>query len=296
MTAFEASGIRRRARMGLLVYFGVLLTGSGALEWLLLRAGDSIRNHVGLVLPLMWMPAVASLVARGVFREGAADISFRFDGRAGFRMSLIAWLYPLAMGTVAYGIAWAGGLAAFKHAPVPGLPAVTAPVEAFVLLVAIRLIIGVPVAALAAAGEEIGWRGYMLTRLMDAGLPHPIFVSGVIWACWHLPLILGGVYASGSRPVVSAGLFLITIPALGFLLARVRLESGSIWPAIVGHSAWNATIQGVFDFSTVPDPAALWVGESGILVALTSTALSWPLVRRSWARFRAPGVPMEAAA
>ncbi len=172
----------------------------------------------------------------------------------------------------------------------------TDPVEAFALLVAIRLIIGVPVAAVAAAGEEIGWRGYMLTRLIDAGLPHPIFLSGVIWSCWHLPLILGGVYASGSHPFASAGLFLIAILAQGFLLARVRLESGSVWPAIVGHSAWNATIQGVFDFSTVSEPTALWVGESGLLVALAGVALSWVLVRGSWARFRAPGVPMEAAA
>jgi hypothetical protein len=80
------------------------------------------------------------------------------------------------------------------------------------------------------------------------------------------------------------------------VLARVRLASGSIWPAIAGHSAWNATIQGVFDFSSVPDPTALWVGESGVLVAVAAAAVTWVLVRGTWLRYRAPGVLIESAA
>ena len=296
MTTPTTQESRDRARMGLLIYFAVLLPSTAVLEWLLLRAGDSIRNHLGLVLPLMWMPALASIVARLALKEGFVDISFRFGGRAVLRMTLMAWLYPLAVGALAYGFGWASGLAAFKSPPVPGLPTVSAPLATFSALVAIRLTIGVPIAAIAAAGEEIGWRGYMLTRFIEAGLPNPILLTGVVWAGWHLPLILGGVYASGLHPVASAGLFCITIPALGCLLARVRLTSGSIWPAIVGHSAWNTTIQGVFDFSTVPDPTALWVGESGVLVAVASVALTSVLVQGPWPRYRAPGVPIAAAA
>jgi membrane protease YdiL (CAAX protease family) len=296
MTLSATVGIRQRARMGLLVYFGVLATGSGALEWLLLRAGDSIRNHLGLVLPLMWMPALASLVARVALHEGFADVSFRTGGRPSLRVTFIAWLYPLCVGAAAYGLAWGVGLAAFKLPVVPGLPTVTAPVAAIVLLVMIRLIVGVPIAALAAAGEEFGWRGYMLTRLIDAGAPHPILLSGVIWAFWHLPLVLGGVYAAGSYRLVSAGLFCVAIVAQGLLLARVRLASGSIWPAVVGHSAWNATIQGVFDYSTVRSPNVFWIGESGLLVAVASMVLSWVLVRRAAPCLRAPGVPIAEAA
>ena len=206
VTSSRTMGNRQRARLGLLVYFGVVLTGSAVLQWLLLRAGDSIRNHLGLVLPLMWMPALASLVARLALREGVTDVSFRLGGGPSLRMSLIAWFYPLWVGIVAYGIAWGSGLALFQSPVVPGLPGITAPVVAFALLVAIRLTIGVPIAALAAAGEEFGWRGYMLTRLIDAGAPHPIFLSGIIWAAWHLPLVLGGVYAAGSNRLLRRSL------------------------------------------------------------------------------------------
>ena len=38
------------------------------------------------------------------------------------------------------------------------------------------------------AGEEIGWRGYLLPRLSGrVGLPAASLIVGVIWACWHLP-------------------------------------------------------------------------------------------------------------
>jgi hypothetical protein len=52
---------------------------------------------------LMWMPALASLVARLALSEGVADVSFRFGGRLSFRTTLIAWFYPLLVGGIAYG-------------------------------------------------------------------------------------------------------------------------------------------------------------------------------------------------
>lgn len=266
-----------QARRGLLIYFAVVVVGSGTLEWLLIRAGDSIRNHLGLVLLLMWTPAIASVVARLALREGFGDVSFRFGGGVGGRMALLNWLFPLAVGALAYGVAWASGLARFKTPEVPVFSGITTPAAAIVALASIRLTIGVPVAAIAAAGEEIGWRGYMLTRLVAAGVPRPVLVGGLIWAAWHMPMILGGVYASSNTPLASAGLFLVSIVGLSFVLARGRLESGSVWPAIVGHSAWNTTIQGIFDFSTVPDPNAVWVGESGVLVALATLLVAFLL-------------------
>jgi membrane protease YdiL (CAAX protease family) len=119
-----------------------------------------------------------------------------------------------------------------------------------------------------AAGEEIGWRGYMLTRLVDSGIKAPILISGLVWGLWHAPLILSGQYASGPHPILSVCLFLAGIVAAGYVFAWLRLSSGSIWPCIWGHSTWNAVIQGAFDRST--SGRTLWVGESG---ALTAAAL-----------------------
>jgi len=101
-----------------------------------------------------------------------------------------------------------------------------------------------------AAGEEIGWRGYMLTRLIDADVPAPILVSGIVWAAWHMPLILTGQYASGPHPTLSAIFFTIDITAWAVVIAWLRLSSGSVWPCIWAHCVWNEVIEGAFDLST----------------------------------------------
>jgi len=124
--------------------------------------------------------------------------------------------------------------------------------------------------SLLAAGEEIGWRGYMLTRLIDAGVvPRPVLASGLIWGLWHVPLVLAGIYAAGPSPALSAVLIMVSITSFGYVIARLRLETGSIWPAIILHSSWNSIIQGPFDGATTGTGATLWVGESGLLTALT---------------------------
>jgi membrane protease YdiL (CAAX protease family) len=51
----------------------------------------------------------------------------------------------------------------------------------------LRATIGAAVSAFIATGEETGWRGYMLTRLIDGGVPFPVLVSGVIWGYRTFP-------------------------------------------------------------------------------------------------------------
>jgi membrane protease YdiL (CAAX protease family) len=266
----------RLARRGLAIYFGVLIAGSAVLEGMLISAEGPIERHLSLVYLLMWTPAFASLVARTLLREGLWDVSFRWGGREGTRAVLLGWLFPVGVGLLAYGAAWLAGLAVFQSPSIPD----------FAVLLIKMLILGTLLSALSAAGEEIGWRGYMLTRLIDSGVKKPVLVSGIVWGLWHVPLILGGKYASGPLPLVSAGIFLLDVVAAGYLAAWLRLRSGSVWPAIVFHASWNVIIQGVFDRST--QGISIWVGESGILVALINVILVARIVRGSWIVKRCP--------
>jgi hypothetical protein len=79
----------RRARRGLLVFFAVLIPLSALVEALILRRTFKLPRGT-LVLALMWVPALASVVARLVTREGFGDLSFRVSGRPGARAVLIA--------------------------------------------------------------------------------------------------------------------------------------------------------------------------------------------------------------
>jgi membrane protease YdiL (CAAX protease family) len=259
-----------------------------------------ISGNMSWIWALMWSPAAASVVARLALREGFADVSFRFGGRRTLKGILLALVFPIVIGLVAYGIAWATGLAQFDPQPV-GLVAsfvgdTASPVTIFVVMLALTATIGTIFGALSAAGEEIGWRGYMLLRLIDAGVPRPVLVSGLIWALWHIPLVLAGVYVAGSSPVISAVLLMVTVTSFGFVIARMRLETGSIWPAIALHAAWNSIIQAAFDAATTGAGAALWVGEAGILTALALVVAAVIFSRGHWTIRRVPEARQESGA
>jgi len=133
----------------------------------------------------------------------------------------------------------------------------------------------------------------MLTRLIDAGVPRPVLVSGVIWGLWHVPLILGGVYLAGPPPIVSALLWMVVAISVSFVFARLRLTTGSIWPAIALHAAWNSIIQVAFDPASTGPGATLWVGESGILVMLSTIAAAVVFTRGRWTVRRFPKVSQD---
>ena len=261
------SDVRVRARRGLIIYFAVLVPLSAVFEALM------ISGSLSWVLALMWTPAAASVVARVWLHEGFGDVSFRVGGRRGWKAIALALVFPIIIGLVAYGIAWATGLVQFNPKVIKlaaGYVGESAsPIAAFMINIVVAATIVTIYSVRTAAGEEIGWRGYMLTRLIDAGLPKPILVSGLIWGLWHVPLILGGVYLVGPPPLLAAVLWMVTATAFSFVFARLRLETGSVWPAITLHSAWNAIIQTAFDPASHGGGAELWIGESGILIAFT---------------------------
>jgi membrane protease YdiL (CAAX protease family) len=251
-----------RARRDVVVFVVVVASLVAVLDGLLIFSDPATPGLAFVVLAMMWTPGLVAIVVRLLGREGFADVSFRpFLGR-GRRWYVLAWLLPLLVGGVAYGIGWFSGLA--PAAAGVGLG------EAAVVL-ARTMTVAVPVSAVWVLGEEIGWRGFLLPRLVQAGAARSVLLTNVIWWAFHLPLIFGGVYAAGPVPVVGALLFGVTVFGLGSVACWSRLVTGSIWPSVLLHATWNAVIQDGFDALTAGESpraqANLWVGESGIVVA-----------------------------
>ncbi len=270
---------RRRARRGLTIYFAIVVVLSALFEGMVISRPDIDGPFIA---GLMWVPAVASVVARLVLREGFSDVSFRFGGRRTWRAIGLALIFPTVVGLAAYGVAWTTGLARFDQPTGGGASPIVGIVIGLVLASTLWTALSSPLTA----GEEIGWRGYMLTRLIDSGVPRPVLASGLIWGIWHVPVVLAGGYAAGPLPVLSAVFIMISITSFGYVIARLRLETGSIWPAIVLHAAWNSVIQGPFDGATTGTGATLWVGESGILIALALVVAALVFSRGRWTILR----------
>ena len=272
---------RRKARRGLAIYFGVVVLLSAPIEaaiiYLDLDGGrNGIVQYLALIAALMFVPTTASVVARLALREGFSDVSFRLGGRLGRNAVLQALVFPIIVGLVVYGVAWAAGLIGFGVPPM-GLGGWAA---AIAVLAVFNLVVS--------SGEEVGWRGYMLTRLIDAGVPRPVLASGLIWAAWHVPLFLWGGFVQGVPPLLATAIFMVMAPSLGFVLARMRLETGSVWPAVALHVAWNVAMQVGFPPLAVGASSQLWAGESGVITALVLVVAAVIYSRGRWTVLREP--------
>ena len=280
-TYTDGDDTRRRARRGLTIYFAVVVLLSAPIEATIIAAGlDGGRNglvpYLALIAALMFVPTTASVVARLALGEGFSDVSFRFGGRRGRNAMLQALVFPTIIGLIAYGIAWAAGLIGVGIPPT-GLGGWAA---ASAVLVVLNIFL--------TSGEEIGWRGYMLTRLIDAGVPGPVLASGLIWAAWHVPLFLWGGFVQGVPPLLATALFMVLAPSLGYLLARMRLETGSVWPAVALHTTWNVAMQAGFQPLATGASSQLWVGESGVITVLVVVLAAAIYSRGKWANLRKP--------
>jgi membrane protease YdiL (CAAX protease family) len=252
----------RRARRGRAIYFAVVVALSAPIQAMMINSGldggtnDPVQWFL-LIFGLMLAATIASLAARLVLQEGFSDVSFRLGGHRGRNAILQALVFPLAVGLISYSTARAAGLVEVE------LP----PLTQWVVSLAVALSVSV----FLVSGEEIGWRGYTLTHLIDAGVPRPLLASGLIWGLWHVPLVLWAGYAAAPSPLLSIALLMLATTSLAYMLARIRLETGSVWPAIALHAVWNAIIQTGFDPVTTGSQKALWVGETGVLTVLVLT-------------------------
>lgn len=148
------------------------------------------------------------------------------------------------------------------------------------VLIAVQLAV-LPLSALVnlipALGEELGWRGWLLPKLMPLGTLPALLVMGVIWGLWHAPLILLGYnYADAPGWLALTAMVLMCV-LVGAVFGWVRLRSGSVWPAALAHAAFNGAGGTYLVFAQagahVDTTQATILGWSGWIVPLVLVAV-----------------------
>ena len=252
------------------------------------KAAIFLRNRWLFVL--MWLPGLIALLFRLLFKQGFQDVGWH-PGKLRFWGWAI--LGPLVVFSLVFLLADLFGIIQFsldtaQHPLWEGYfqwaklswPSWTPDSKTLQFMLRFSAISTVVLAEafILALGEELGWRGYLQTRLMRSGWPAPLSLCGFIWAMWHFPF-LRIVWGGGTLDsVLNALFFTTTITLMGVFIGWLRLASDSVWIAAAMHAAHNAYI-GLYSMTYSMDHALLIVSESGVFTMAAYGALVFWLYR-----------------
>jgi membrane protease YdiL (CAAX protease family) len=172
------------------------------------------------------------------------------------RLPRLPWYFWLATVLVLpLAVIWASVLSGVDDFTAPSV--LSAGLLAFVYLIS-------------ALGEEIGWTGYALPRLLKF---HGEFASaialGVFWAAWHIIPF----WEAGNSAAWIVGQCLFSVVLRIVLVRLTVLARMSIWPAVVCHAMYNLA------WSLSPDAGAHY--NPWIVGAVVACAVAFLYLIRS---------------
>jgi len=239
----------------LLITFGItyLVEGIMYLAGFRVTAIPAIGGQLA-VAAVMWAPAVAALIiTRMVSHEKLSSLWLRF-GRSWKPYLATALLIPLAY-IITYLVTWALGLGQpdwqlktfFSMVAETGVDMTTAPSPGILLagLFFSSLLVAPIVNSIFGLGEELGWRGYLLPRLMPLGKWKAYGLLGIIWGLWHAPLVLMGFNYPGT-PVLGVLMMVLLTTAIGFFINEMTLRYRSAVLAGWIHGVFNSQAYGIW--------------------------------------------------
>src|SRR5918995_6652138 len=236
----------------------VLFMAAGAA--LLFRLLDFTAS-LGMWILWSCTPTVAALIMLLVVtREGYSREGWKVLGL--HRLGLSVWWIAIGVifltSLVASAIVWATPLASLIM-PEDGLGASLLPFLTAVVFMTLTF----------SLGEELGWRGYLLPQLLSVGQTRALVLVGLIWAAWHMPLIfLTPLYHSAGNRLIVLPLFVGTLVAASFVFGYLRILTGSVWPASLGHSVHNVAWSTLGALTATSSPVVVneyLAGDNGVL-------------------------------
>lgn len=270
-------------RKTVITFLVLVFVFSGVFWYLTMQTPQVAENATAFwwyAIGAMWCPALAAVITRLAYQHNLKG----FGIRPGKPIWLAAgMLIPIASGLFMFGTAWLSGIAPFDPDS-----AATIFSMAFIPSFLYALLFN----CFAAAGEEFGWRGFLVPELARfMGFTKLALLSGAIWAGWHIPLMVFGTYHGVASIWYSLAVFIPSVMGAGLILAWLRIISGSVWVAVLYHGFWNYFIQRIFPAMTeTTEPGEMMLGEFGWFVAIFYVALAlvfWHL------RDRLPKLPAE---
>lgn len=231
-----------------------------------------------LGISYMFVPMVAAfIVEKGIHKQPVRrtlKISFSFN-----RWFITGWLLPLVLAILTLGISllfpgivfspdMEGMFKRFEETLNPEQleqmrqAMNLLPVHPFWIGIVQGLIAGITINAVAAFGEELGWRGFLIAEFKEMSFWKASLWIGFIWGIWHAPVILLG-HNYPQHPEL--GVFMMTAWCilLAPLFTYITIKAKSVIAASILHGTINA-------FAGVP--IMVIMGGDDLLVGFTGLA------------------------
>ncbi len=240
-----------------IIYFSILSYLLAWAYWIpfMARGNEGMRSFPG---PYgfangMFAPMIAALIMRiFISREG-------LGGSMGIvrhvRYYALAMLMPMLFTLILVGTIIITSRISFTW---PGKN----PLYIAVLLLMLKSLKEIPLGI----GEEYGWRGYLLPRLMPAGEAWATVILGLIWAFWHLPMMVLGMNYPGQNAIISSIVFVVFVVLMSFPFTWLYLASkGSVLVVALFHISLDVFTDTFCSPACLPGGNQLFVSSAGII-------------------------------
>ncbi|HKP15790.1 MAG TPA: CPBP family glutamic-type intramembrane protease [Gemmatimonadaceae bacterium] len=267
--------VRLRGEIAAFYVTCLAISWAGMLRWHLppgYRMGDltAVRaafDDVGVVMVLG--PIAAAVLTTLFFRGGRAVLALvrrAVAWRVAPRWYAAALLAPVIPQWLALG-AWQAATGA-ELQPIDLSHAVSAWAYTTVL------------GALILAGEEVGWRGFLLPRVQQRVRPlAAALLVGLLWALWHFPawfVANRAATGSASRTLQIVALSTVGTLALSVIVTWIfNAARGSILLAMLFHGSQNASMNLIYDVIGPREVlAARYLAASTLAVTLLAAVIA----------------------
>lgn len=259
-----------------------------ALTWVfeiyLIRNGLTFREIMDMattlkVMAAMWIPGLCALVVHGLVEQRPLrELGLRFGSWNAYALALA--LIPLAYCAI-YGLTWLAGLGQpdWQLKQLADLGSEQYEVISTIYLSALpaSIFLSPFINFIPALGEELGWRGFLLPRLMRYGKLRAYLLLGLVWGLWHAPLIWVG-FNYPDHPLLGMLMMVLGCTAFGALFNELTLKYRSVFLAAFLHAALNSQAYGIW-YLLFPGVDPILGGDTGLTGLVVWSLLALAAVR-----------------
>lgn len=248
-----------KEKNNLLVFISMTFSLSVLLSLFIGFTGGHESKFIWLQFVSMPIPAIAVLIMNNFFK---APVEIEWNKLPAYWLFLALMLMPVTIHIICLPLIYFLNSGAFPWqswlttkeeglyiSPNSfGWGTLTSGELAFKIL--INAITGVVIVSALAFLEEIGWRGWMLPRLIKQfNVKKGIVIGSLIWALWHVPFMLSGILYIKAVPVYLISLTNpVGIFGAGLVISWLWTKTKSIWIVSIAHGALNHWGQYAFKY------------------------------------------------